>query len=548
MIKFIFTLTFLFISLAATPQVNNAGGLKQNNLQRPKLVVGIVVDQMRWDFLYRYYDRYLADGGFKQMLSQGFSCENTLIPYTPTLTACGHTCIYTGSVPAISGIVGNEWWDYSVSQMVYCTGDTGTRTVGDNSVAGQMSPHHLLVSTIGDEMHLASNFHNKVIGISLKDRAAILPAGHSANGAYWYDDKTGEWITSSYYMKELPGWVRELNAKKMADQYFTQDWNTLYPVDSYVQSTPDDVPYENKPFGNSFPYLLSRFAGKNYSVLPVTPYGNSFTFEMAKAAILGEQLGSGNFTDLLAISLSSPDYIGHTFGPNSIEAEDDFLRLDKDLGEFLRYLDKQVGKGNYLLFLSADHGVAQIPAFLKDHKIPAGSVDESAITDQLNKLLKDKFKTDKLVIGTIYYQVYFDHNKMNEDRLNRDAVFRETIGFLSTRPGIARAIALDALNVSTLNSDIRNAVANGYYPGRSGDIQLIYLPQWIEGYESKGTTHGLWNPYDSHIPLVWYGWNIQPGQSNRRVSMSDIAPTLAAMLHIQMPNGSVGRPIEEIVK
>jgi len=432
--------------------------------------------------------------------------------------------------------------------MTYCAGDVNVKTVGSTSAAGQMSPHNLLVTTIGDEMHLASNFHNKVIGIALKDRASILPAGHSANAAYWFDDLTGGWISSTYYMSDLPNWVKDLNAKKMVDQYYAKDWKTLYPIESYVQSTPDDVPYENKPFGKGFPYTLSTFIGKNYGLIHVTPYGNSYTFDMAEAAIQGEQLGTGNFPDLLAVSLSSPDYIGHTFGPNSIEAEDGFLRLDKDLGDFLRFLDKQVGKGNYLIFLSADHGVAQIPAFLKDHKIPAGSIEGTALTDQLNKVLQDKFKSEKLAIGIINYQVYFDHNKINEGRLNQEAIYKEAISFLSTQPGISRAIALDGLTAITLNTDIKNALANGYNAARSGDIQLIYWPQWIEGFEAKGTTHGAWNPYDSHIPLLWYGWNIQPGQSSRRVYMSDIAPTLAAMLHIQMPSGTVGRPIEEIVK
>ena len=548
MSKFTFSVIFLFISLTGSPQSPGSGSLKGATVPRPKLIVGIVVDQMRWDYLYRYFDRYQPDGGFKQLLGQGFSCENTIIPYIPTITACGHTCIYTGSVPAINGIVGNDWFDYSSSQVVYCTGDPNTKTVGGNTNAGQMSPRNLLVTTIGDEMHLASNFHNKVIGIALKDRAAVLPAGHSANGAYWYDDKSGDWITSSYYMNDLPNWVKELNAKKLVDQYFAQDWKTLYPIETYTQSTADDVPWENKPLGKSFPYTLSNFVGKNYSALPVTPYGNSFTFEMAKAAIQGEQLGTGSFPDLLAISFSTPDYIGHTFGPNSVEAEDDFLRFDKDFGDFLRYLDKQVGKGNYLVFLSADHGAANVPDFLKDHKIPAGSVGETALTDQLNKVLKDKFRTDKLAIGIFNYQVYMDHGKMNEEKLNRDAVYKVAIDFLMTQPGVSRAVALDALSATTLNTDIKSAIANGYNATRSGDIQLLYWPQWIAGFESRGTTHGAWNPYDSHIPLVWYGWNVQPGQSNKRVYMSDIAPTLAAMLHIQMPSGSVGKPIEEIVK
>jgi predicted AlkP superfamily pyrophosphatase or phosphodiesterase len=550
--KIIVYFTFLFISYSALSQnTNGANFLTPGAIQRPKLIVGIVVDQMRWDFLYRYYDRYQEGGGFKQLLGQGFSCENTFVPYTPTITACGHTCIYTGSVPAINGITGNDWWDYKLSQLVYCTSDSTARTVGSNTDAGQMSPHNLLVTTIGDELRLATNFRSKVIGIALKDRAAILPAGHSANAAYWYDDKTGDWITSSYYMSDLPKWLKDLNAKKLTDLYFAKEWNTLYPLDTYVQSTRDDETYEYKPFGantKGFPYNLSQFIGKNYGLLPVTPYGTTVTFEVAKAAILGEQLGGGNFTDLLAISLSTPDYIGHTFGPNSVEAEDVYLRLDKDLGEFISFLDKQIGKGNYLVFLSADHGVDQIPAFLKEHKIPAGSVASSTISGQLNTYLKDKFKKDKLVLDIMNYQVYLDRNLMNESHLSKADVYREAISFLLNQPGISKAVPLDALSETTLNSELKNAMANGDYPSRSGDIQLVYLPQWIDGFENRGTTHGVWNPYDSHIPLVWFGWNIQAGKTNRQVYMTDIAPTIAAMLHIQMPSGSIGHVIVEAVK
>ncbi len=548
-------LLILFISFIAYPASSqNTGGLstgKQDIVQRPKLVVGIVVDQMRWDYLYRYYNRYAEDGGFKLLLGQGFSCENTFIPYTPTITACGHTSIYTGSVPAIHGITGNEWWDYNLSQMVYCTGDDSMKTIGSNTDAGQMSPRNLLVTTIGDEMRLAANFRNKVIGIALKDRAAILPAGHSATGAYWYDDKTGDWITSSYYMSDLPKWVKSLNAKKLVDQYFAQDWNTLYPLNTYVQSTPDEEPYENRPFGanvKGFPYNLKQFAGKNYGLLPVTPYGTTLTFEMAKAAIAGEQLGADSITDLLAISVSTPDYVGHTFGPNSVEAEDTYLRLDKDLGDFLKFLDKQVGKGEYLVFLSADHGAAHVPAFLKEHKIPAGSVNDEKIAEEINKDLKNKFNADKLAIGIFNYQVYLDRNAMKAAHLNKDSVYKEVISFLQQQPGVSRAFPLDALNETTLNRNIRTALENGYYPPRSGDIQIIFLPQWIAGFETRGTTHGVWNPYDAHIPLLWFGWNIHTGKTNREVYMTDIASTIASMLHIQMPSGSVGHVIEEAAK
>ena len=548
--RFASCIALLWLSIATTAQ-NNQTAVKPGNLPHPRLVIGIVVDQMRWDYLYRFYDRYAEDGGFKLLLNQGLSCENTFIPYTPTVTACGHTSIYTGSVPSIDGITGNEWWDYHLSQMVYCTGDTSTRTIGSNTDAGQMSPRNLLVTTIGDEIHLANNFRSKVIGIALKDRGAILPAGHSADGAYWYDEKTGDWITSSYYMNDLPKWVKDLNAKKLPDQYYAQEWNTMYPINTYVQSTPDEETFEYRPFGadaKGFPYRLSPFIGKNYGILHVTPYGNSFTFDLAKAAVLGEAMGSGAQTDLLTISLSTPDYIGHTFGPNSVESEDDFLRMDKDLGEFIRFLDKQVGKGQYLIFLTADHGVAQVPAFLNEHNIPAGNVDAGAIGGELNKLLQEKFKTPKLVIGIINYQVYLDRNLIREARLHKDQVYQEIIAFLLDQPGISRAFAIDALNETTLNSDLKNALANGNYPPRSGDIQLIFKPQWIEGFQNRGTTHGVWNPYDTHIPLVWYGWNIPSGKTNRKIDMTDIAPTVCAILHIQMPSGSIGRVIEEVVK
>ena len=547
--KVFFSLAFTFISWSGISQSTptNSAGIK-NYLARPRLVIGIVVDQMRWDYLYRFYDRYAEDGGFKTLLAQGFTCENTLIPYTPTVTACGHAGIYTGSVPAIHGITGNDWWDYDFSLQQYCTGDNDMKTIGSNTDAGKMSPKNLLVTTIGDEMRLATNFRSKVIGIALKDRGAILPAGHSANGAYWYDDKTGDWISSSYYMSDLPGWLKDLNAKKTTDQYYAKDWNTLFPIDTYVQSAPSGEAYEFRPLGKSFPYSLSQFIGKNYGILAVTPYGNTSTLEVAKAAIIGEQLGADEFTDLLAISLSTPDYVGHTFGPTSVEAEDIFLRLDRDLGDFLRFLDKQVGKGQYIVFLTADHGVDQVPAFLRTHKIPASSVNSSTMEDQLRALLKDKFKGDNLVIGIMNYQVYLDRNKMVDDKLNRDAVIKETIGYLLKQPGIARAFPLDQLSETTLNNDIKMALANGDYPSRSGDIQMLYQPQWIDGFETMGTTHGVWNPYDAHIPLIWYGWNITPGKTNRKISMADIAPTIASLLHVQMPSGSIGQPIEEAIK
>jgi len=520
----------------------------QENLQRPKLVVGIVVDQMSWDYLYRYYDRYEANGGFKKLLNKGFSCENTLIPYTPTVTACGHAGIYTGSVPAIHGIAGNSWWDNTLNKNVYCTEDDTAQTVGSLTALGRMSPRNLLTTTICDELRMATNFRSKVIGIALKDRGSILPAGHSANAAYWYDNKTGDWITSSYYMKELPQWVKDINSKKLVDKYYEAGWNTLYPIDTYLQSTEDEKTYENKTFGDHFPYDLKKHVSKNYSFIAATPHGNTFTFEMAKAALLSEQLGKNTVTDFLAISLSSPDYIGHTFGTNAIETEDNYLRLDKDLGEFLNFLNEKVGEGQYLLFLSADHAAAHTPGFLKEHKIPAGNFNTEALIAKMNKQLNDKFNLNDLIIDISNYQLYLNHPAINSSKIKEKDIRKWIIDSLEKKPGIARAFELDALQQTTLNSKIKEMVANSYFPQRCGDIQLIFEPHWIDGFEAGGTTHGAWNPYDAHIPLLWYGWNIKQGKSNREVKMTDIAPTIAALLHIQMPSGTIGQVIEEVIK
>lgn len=541
----------LIICCAALPAVAQTTAPVNADIPRPKLVVGIVVDQMRWDYLYRYYARYQSNGGFKRLLSNGFTCENTSIPYIPTITACGHASIYTGSVPAINGITGNDWFDYDQGAYVYCTEDVNEKTVGNNGTAGQMSPRNLLVTTIGDELRLATNFRSKVIGIALKDRGAILPAGNSANAAYWYDENTGDWISSSFYLQDLPKWVQDLNAKKLVDKYYAGGWSTLYPIDTYTQSTPDAQPWEYRPFGRNaagFPYDLKPFVGKNYNILHVTPFGNDYTFDMAEAAIDGEKLGAGNATDMLTISLSTPDYIGHTFGPNSVEAEDDFLRLDKELGKFLDFLDTKTGKDGYLLFLSADHGAAHVPAFLKQHKIPAGNVTDTSYADVLNKVLKSKFGPDKIVLDVSSYQVHLDRKLVEQKKLNRDEVNKVIIDYLMQQQGIYRAFPLDKLNDVTLNETIKNKAANGYFPQRSGDIQIIFKPQWIENFERGGTTHGDWNAYDAHIPLIWYGWSVKPGHTGHEVHITDIAPTLASMLHIQMPSGSVGRVIEAVLK
>jgi predicted AlkP superfamily pyrophosphatase or phosphodiesterase len=519
--------------------------LSNANPQRPKLVVGIVVDQMRWDYLYRYANRY-SDNGFKRLINDGFTCENTFIPYTPTSTAPGHTCIYTGSVPSIHGIIGNSWYSRELKREVYCAEDSSASSVGSTSEAGEMSPENLWTTTVTDELRLATNFRSKVIGIALKDRGAILPAGHTANAAYWFDNANGAFITSTYYMKDLPAWAKQFNDKKLPDQYLQQNWNTLYPVSSYTQSTGDEKAYESNfaSGGTTFPHMTATIQKDKYNVLRSTPYGNTLTMEMAKAAIEGERLGLNGNTDFLAVSFSSPDYIGHAFGPNSIEAEDTYLRLDKDLASFLNFLDGKIGKGQYTVFLSADHAAAHVPAFSKENKIPGGVMNEKAIETSLNDIIEKSFKIKNGVESISNYQVYLS-STITESIAPQ--VKKAVIEHLLTYPAIAAAIDLQKLSETPIIPDLKNMVINGYNQKLSGDIQYIYKPQYFEG-SNKGTTHGLWNPYDSHIPLLFYGWGIKKGKTNRETYMTDISPTVSALLHIQMPNGCVGKVIEEVMQ
>jgi len=515
--------------------------------ERPKLVVGIVVDQMRWDYLYRYYDRY-GEGGFKRMLKEGFSCENTYISHLPSFTAVGHSTVYTGSVPAIHGITGNDWTDQLSGRHWYCTEDTIVQPVGTTSKAGRMSPRNLLASTITDELRIASNFRSKVVGVSLKDRAAILPAGHAANAAFWLDDSNGRFVTSTFYMQELPEWVQRFNDRKVPEQLMSRPWETLYPVNTYQHSTADNVDWEGTFTGETapvFPHNMPEIYKKDRGSLRVTPSGNTLTLSFAKEAVKGYQLGAGEATDFLTINCASTDYVGHKFGPNSIEVEDTYLRLDRDLADFFRFLDERVGKGSYLVFLTADHGAANSVGFMQEHKVPAGLVPDKKIMASLDSLLAARFGVKDLVRSGMNYHVNYDIPKIAAANLDYDAIKKVTVQYLQRLPGIQFAADVDNIGNSPLPEPLKSMVINGYNPKRCGSVMVIPEPGWYQG-SAKGTTHGNWNAYDIHIPLVFMGWHVKHGTSNETVHMTDIAPTIAAMLQIQMPNGCVGRPVTSV--
>lgn len=542
--KYLFSL--LLAAILAMP------AMAQNPFRRPKLVVGVVVDQMRWDYLYRYQERF-GDNGFKRLMREGFNCENTMLNYIPAVTAIGHTSIYTGSVPAIHGIAGNDF--HIDGKQTYCTDDAAVATVGSNSDAGKMSPHNLKVTTIGDELHLATNYRSKIISVSLKDRASILPGGHTADGAYWFDAETGNFITSTYYRKDLPGWLKQFNDRQLAKHYLSQDWETLYPTESYKNSTADNNSYEN-PFPGAdtptMPVTTSKLMdSEGLGLIRNTPYGNTLTIDLALAAIDGERLGNRGETDMLAVSLSSTDYIGHQFGTYAIETEDTYLRLDRDIARLLAALDQEIGKGEYLLFLTADHAAAHNFKFLTDKGIPAGGWDIEKTKAALNSHLKAEFKTDcNLVSGLLNYQIFLDNEKIDSLGISKKNVVAAAIDYIKRGEGVYCAVEQENAGTATLPSLIKDRIVNGYYPGRSGEIQIIMQPGWygLESEATGGTDHGVWHPYDTHVPLIFFGSGINPGATFTPVEITDIAATVCALLHIQMPDGCIGKPVTELTK
>lgn len=546
-ITLFFLLQHFFVSLCYSQKSGNIPP------EKPKLVVAIVVDQMRYDYLYRYWEKYDRNG-FKRLVNEGAVCKNAHQNYIFTQTGPGHATIFTGSTPSVHGIVSNEWYIPFKKQKVFCVSDTKVKGVGGAPDNNKYSPVNLLTTTIGDELKLSNRNKSKVISISLKERAAILSGGHNPNGAYWYDDASGFWVTSSWYTDTLPKWVTEFNDKKLADLYLDRLWATLLPAAEYTESMADINSYE-KGFGpgqNCFPYDLS-FISKNskkvrdYKVLKNTPFGNTYTFDFAIAAIMNENLGKNSQTDFLAVSLSATDYIGHNFSPMSVEIEDTYLRLDKEIAHFIDFIEIEIGKENALIVLTSDHGSSQHPQYLTDNKYPGGVFKQFYALSLLKTYLNAVYGEGDWVLSYLNQQIYLNHGLIENSKLSLREMQEKVAGFMLQFSGVENAVTSTTLQTNNFTKGIFMYMQNSFNQKRSGDVLINLEPGWIQDYDYF-IDHNTAYTYDTHVPLVWYGWKINRTNILRRVNLVDIVPTISGFLNIEYPGGCNGEPIYEIIK
>tara|TARA_R110002074_G_scaffold197610_7_gene364851 strand:+ start:11901 stop:13595 length:1695 start_codon:yes stop_codon:yes gene_type:complete len=539
----------------------------QTNAQdgsNPKLVVGVIIDQMRADYLYKYQERYGEDG-FKRLIRDGFNYKNANVNYIPSETAPGHASIYTGTTPSYHGIIGNTWFDRETNAVEENVSDKLEKIVGsviDNPYG--VSPNKLMTSTITDELKKISNFKSKVISISIKDRGAVLPGGKSADGVYWHDweSSPGYFVSSSFYMETLPNWVDKFNKQEKSDAYLDETWNTLYPIETYTSSSPDDNTYEPSLGGKTsptFPYDFKtmretyREKGSEFQLLWISPKGNTLLTEFAITAIQEEKLGKDKYTDFLNISYSVPDVIGHTFGPQSVEMEDIYLRLDNEIATLLKALDTKIGKENYTLFFTSDHGAMENASFLNNHKLDAAIARTTNDARNLEAFLDTKYGKASWITAVNGNNLYLNKVTIDEQKLTLPIIQKEAADYLMTLPEVSFALTANDLQTFVYEEGIRKTIQNGYHVKRSGDVIISYSSGTIIHPNSNidvemvnGTVHGSGYSYDTHVPLIWIGKGIKSGESVREVNPIDIAPSLSMFLNIPLPSSSQGKPLTEL--
>ena len=500
---------------------------------KPKLLLAVVVDQFRYDYILKFRADYTS--GLKRILDTGAVFHDAHHIAYPTVTAVGHSTFLTGATPSMSGIVANEWYERETKRQVTSVVDFDSKLVGGKAGDSGSSPKRLLVSTVGDEIKMSGQ-KSKVIGISIKDRGAVLPAGHMADAAYWFDAGLNVWTTSTYYMPDLPGWVAALNAAKPAKRSENQTW---FPLDAKPGA---------KPFCTLDP---AKTDIKKCRSLEASPWGNEVIEEMAEKALVEEKLGQHEGTDVLTVSFSSNDYVGHELGPDDPAVRDISIRTDRLLGKLFAQVEKSVGMQNVIFVLTADHGVAPVPEVQAARKMNGGRISDSDIARAISDALTAKYGAGAWLQTRSGSTPYLNLDLIESKKLNLAEVEKTAAEAAKKMPHIFRTYTKEQLLTGDYPKDpVSDMVANGFFPSRVADLAVISEPYYLfgTGRETSGTTHGSPFEYDSHVPIIFMGKAVKPGHYYGRIAVNDIAPTLSAIVGVLAPSGSVGRVLTEMLK
>ncbi len=522
---------------------------------KPKLIVGIVVEQLRFDQLEKIRDK-LGENGIRKLLNEGTTYRSASFAFLLTQAAPGFSTISTGAEPSLHGIPSDSWYEPLKNGLIYCTRDLQARAAGGSFEAGQHSPVNLLATTFSDELRLSSNKKAKAFGIGFREYSAILSAGHSGNGAFWFDDVTGSWMSSNYYMEQLPGWVNDFNALRKCDNYISGIWDRLKDLSYYQIALSDSLPPEAGYNGRTdFPYDLGKMSlvtgtrdQRQYSLLKETPFSNSLTTEFAIRLLENEQLGTDDETDFLSIAYSATDYIGHRFGPSSDEAFDALYRLDKEVEELLNWLNDKIGKKNVLVYFTAAHGVGEVPAILKANRIPGDYFNQNQALMLLRSYLNAVYGEGAWVKGYHERQIFLNRTLIEDARIPLEEIQDKVSRFIIQFSGVAAAYPYHAFETNSFPNGHLKKISNNYSPLRSGDITIVLQPGWVDKGENIITNHNSPYDYDSHVPLIWYGWSVNRAVVARKVNMADIAATLSTIARIPLPNACTGEPLTEILR
>jgi len=543
---------FLQLFLLFTLLIIFCEGLKSQNqlVKPPKLVVGIVIEEMRYEMLLRYWDSF-GEKGFKKIINGGAFCTQVHHNYLITENAVGQAGIVTGTYPSYHGIISNEWYDKLKDVIVKSADETGFEMIEGRLSSGTYTPRNLLTSTIGDELKLATNDSSKVISISMNPISSVISGGRLADYSFWLNNKDGNWVSGNYYSDSLPVWVGEFNLKGFQDVYMRKNWASMHSLsNNYKNSLPDDSDFEIgfRNYRYTFPYDLSYLQRRsgNYKYLKFTPFGNTYTKDFAITSIINEELGKDEFTDFLNISFSASNYSGELFGPRSVEIEDVFLRLDKDLEHLIGFLDSEIGIENVLIYITSDRGVSDVPEYLEYKKQNAGVFDGNKAVALLNSYLSVLYQDGEWIKSYYSRQIYFNQSLVDQTGVDLEELQKKVANFMVQFSGVANAIPATVINSTNFESGINRKIQNSFHQKRSGDVIINLEPGWIEknGYVTKS---GSGYNYDTHVPLIWFGWKVSNKRIDIPLEIIDIAPTVAWILKITSPNASIGNPIYSII-